>query len=623
MLKNILLLFCFLISNISLSNVIKLPEESKSEHCLRIFNKLKATKALLPDGPPFFHLVRRLPNQNFSIAMITGSNIFMDEPTYDECMKMGKEADNALAFILAHELAHFTKEHLVRHRYIEEDKADRKMELLKAVGTSELAHDANEEDFDEIMNRYEIKHNEVEADIEAGFMSYLAGYESLEAGANCLDRLYAKFNLKKEGGNYASLEERKDIVRKAVRELDTLVKVFEASNMALLVDEKEIAQSGYEYVLNHFDSPLLHNNIGASLIMDFVNNSEIDIPYKFPLVFEFKLPTEGTIVFTDDPEMMERMKQMERQRFLTYLENIKTCKKSLEHFNKAIQLNPEYHIAYLNRAITYYVAHRVQQDFDFDETNKDYLYHGIASATSAKQLLIQDTSKNKKALSDAYNVLAALHFEANDEAKAKINIEEAESLFPNRFITFINKEVINGERMAQMIMPPDGILFDEVEEQIIGTSTAHKEKEEFNQLLWDEKNIDQFFEDIQKDYQINKAVFTKNPESLFPIITSVRVFENENCTAYQWLVEKEGSEILETINLLAVKEDSGLMPVFDVTNGDSAASLVEKQGAPNRIFELPKGNIYGYTDRKEFPHHGLLYFVENEKIRQWVILKRE
>ena len=99
---------------ISTTEVISIEEKEK--HCKVIFDKLKRARGLLGAEKPTLSMKERLPNPRFKLAMAnpTTGLITIEEGTYDLCMTMGDDAENALAFILAHELSHFTRKHNVR-----------------------------------------------------------------------------------------------------------------------------------------------------------------------------------------------------------------------------------------------------------------------------------------------------------------------------------------------------------------------------------------------------------------------------------------------------------------------------------------------------------------------------
>ena len=82
----------------------KIPEY-KIETASIVFEKLKRSLGYFSFDKPSLHLVKRLPNRRFKMAMIyyKSGKIFLEEKAYDLCTSFGKDSLNALSIYLGHE----------------------------------------------------------------------------------------------------------------------------------------------------------------------------------------------------------------------------------------------------------------------------------------------------------------------------------------------------------------------------------------------------------------------------------------------------------------------------------------------------------------------------------------
>lgn len=637
MFKKYSILFTFLFSILSLFSDFSIGEpnsgfdslmEGKTEHCLEVFNKLKSTKGILPDQAPFFHLVRTLPNPNFAIAMADGSSIYLDEASYDECQKMGAEVDNGLAFILAHELAHFTRHHIERHRFEEEDKIHQKAEIFGLMENDDSIDDAREmaKNIEEINLKYEIRKNEAEADLEAGFMSYLAGYKSLDAGGQFLDRAYERFGLKKEGGNYASLSERKAIVRNATLQLDSLIQVFEAANFAAVVGDEELAMEGYNYVSEKFSSARLHNNLGVHELFKLSRNyDQGSIPWEFPLTLDVELgESDGMATFTDDEE---EMKRIEQRRIADYKGKINSINKAIAHFDKAIQLNQTYHSAYINKSIAYFFKYVIEGNFQFDsEFLEDELVYGIAEALRARKILSSVSEPNNKALSDVYNVMGIFAFYLRGKEEANGLFEIAEELLPNRFMTFANQQAtIEGNAGGLFIT--DRIFIDESEDANTETNIVNINDEgrlvsskPIEEKLFDKFSIIELVEKETDKWDTERIIGIENPNSMLPIKRILKYSNRKDHQFYSWEKRKGKSRVLKSLSFFSPKSNYNHLTSLGIKKADSKELLQEKYGTPEDILETPTSTLFNYNS--SLNDSGIVFIMKEGQVFNWIVWEK-
>ncbi len=298
------LLFLLLLiepTNISTENI---PESNSAaeDECIQILAKLKRAKGLNVENKPFIKLVNNLPNPAFKLAMAsTDGIIYLEERTYRLCKtELQDESEDALAFIIAHELAHYTEKHVVRHRYTDKFKEMDQDSNFVNLLSENVEAEQNQNTLDslmaiyrEIATRHQIRNNEAEADLEAGFTAYLAGYHTKKAGPDFLRLVYESFpDISRSDDKYVSLDERIMIAERAGLKLDTLIAVFEAGNYLSMIKEYDLALQCYEYVSRSYQSKELLNNMGVLALkkmMTEIDLSWMDVGYILPVNIELDL----------------------------------------------------------------------------------------------------------------------------------------------------------------------------------------------------------------------------------------------------------------------------------------------------------------------------------------------
>ncbi len=415
------------------------------EVCHTIFDRLKSAKGMLLTEGPYLEVVNALPEPTFKIAMARDDRVFLDTATVNVCTKMGKDSLNALAFILSHELAHFVKGHLQSHQYIEETERDERLEI---ISTAEVSDRRTKRKINSILKKYGIRVNEAEADLEAGFISYLAGYRSLDAGPEMLQRCYERFGMDVEEGNYASLEERKEMVRAVALKLDSLIYIFEAGNLASVVAKDELAKSAYAYIAETFTTPALLNNMAVTELRRYADAQfgPNGMMYELPFTMSLPVPDEYGTVDEDITDMEAYLREQER----LYRIAVAEVDRSLDKLRMARQINDQYYEAFLNESIAYYLRFKTAGYYAYKpEYYHDDLQYAAGAALRAKNILLDDAVKNAKALGDVHNMLAILSHVQSDSTQSASHLQVAENYTGHTAMIEINRGVLQGERGAR------------------------------------------------------------------------------------------------------------------------------------------------------------------------------
>jgi tetratricopeptide (TPR) repeat protein len=211
-----------------------------------------------------------------SLAFEAGSGLLsegyvaIEERTVEALSSLGRERDDALAFLLSHELAHV----FLRHGWAEDfgnsfARTDMGRKMIKAAT------------FDEVIRR------EAEADHFGGFYGYLAGYDTLGVAPRALERIYASFGLPDQLPNYPTKTERIAIARRQMESLAKLVPVYTAANRLLILGRYGEAGRLFAHLARLFPGREMFNNAGVSLSLEAVRLLPPDtLPFVYPFEFD-------------------------------------------------------------------------------------------------------------------------------------------------------------------------------------------------------------------------------------------------------------------------------------------------------------------------------------------------
>ncbi len=260
--------------------------------------------------------------------------IEVDELMINTCVGMGGNVDEALAFIIAHELCHaFQRE-------------ARESGFLFHCRTEGATTDV-----------------EREADISGAFCAYLAGYnKTLVLLPELLERIYVAYQLKgRELEGYPSLWERKQTSAEVVNYVERIIDLFELGNYLVLIGRYELAALTYSQVLDVYQGAMLYNNLGVCRTLQavFLQYPPVD-PYVFPLEMTVNLPLRI-------PELSRSMTEMDdtdwRQR-REFLDAAESC------FNKALSLDKNLFSAEINLACAFTLNGKASQSEAYIASNK-------------------------------------------------------------------------------------------------------------------------------------------------------------------------------------------------------------------------------------------------------------
>jgi len=327
-----------------------------------VYNNLNEAIGDISHEPPT--LVLSSSKRSVARYIPSINKIEFEYAAYEICRKLGPDSLNAVAFILAHELAHYYRDH----------------SWLSKAGTAYIGTDLGQklQDLDVAMDTT-IKY-EAEADEFSYYYSKIAGY-SIKAAPILYDSLYSNYSLPNDIPHYPSLAERKEISLRVQENANDLNKLFDLASVLILKGEYNCAAILYRQILNSkFGSREIFNNLGVVYAFEglkYVKDglSKIDFPFSI--------------------ELTSRLSESQRSTLKNdSLKSLAYFKKADDMFNKAIKLDDNYLPSKINTVI----ISALLQDF----RRANYLLDGLREVSLSNEIIPQ-TKKCVDELFRLYN----------------------------------------------------------------------------------------------------------------------------------------------------------------------------------------------------------------------------
>ena len=617
--------------NTSLSTNVDMPYKSieeKTEHCRKLVKELAQVSGLKSIDIPKVEVVSILPNQNLAIAMYLNnpSTISIHEWTYDMCMDpehtlMGKDSLNALVFILSHELAHVIKKHTDRHVYekaVSIDSNEISMSFMpQSINQSSSirrnALDSIIRIYRGLSKQYMVRRNEAEADLHAGFMAYMAGYETRKAGAEFLEHAYEQFELNTDKGQYVSLEERKTIIEETGKTVDTLIQVFEMANLLTIAGEYEIATNCYQFINSKYFSPALLNNVGLSIILESISFLDKNfLKYSLPLSINTSLKIEKPSGFLEDhilqfpssgvPPIMSSGLEDDK-----YDDLILKLKQAIAYFDMIQTAYPYYYEAYLNESIACLLIQMIENQEIIilsERERENHLLYALAALHKARKA-IYSTSYSLNAESNINMMFSILYHYSGDSTQAVKYFEQAKRTNSHNSLVAANEPIIKNQLFPvaneNQELPPAICLEEEKVNSNTSISKAVK-----NIRSWD------------------LSLYLGSYESHFIIFqtksTSTGKLYHINVTK-DWDQQKNYS-------VFKTNDNYEYQSACQIALLDSITQVEAVYGLPGNILQTSSGSYYKYTHEPIIHDNtqvidGIVFYSQNSSlVNHWFIFEK-
>lgn len=209
-------------------------------------------------------------------GMLAEGYVAIEERTVVALADLGADRDNAIAFLLSHELAHV----YLRHGWVGDfgnsfARTEMGRKMMKAAT------------YEDVVKR------ETEADHFGAFYGYLAGYDTLGVAPKALEKIYTTFALAEQIPNYPTKTERIAIAQRQMESLKKLVPVYEAGTRLLILGRYEEAGRIFAHLAQIFPSREMFNNAGVTFALEAVR---LLPPNSVPYVYPFELDAETRLL---------------------------------------------------------------------------------------------------------------------------------------------------------------------------------------------------------------------------------------------------------------------------------------------------------------------------------------
>ena len=309
---------------------------AEQQHCSRILTNLWARQ-----GGATIPQIEIAPIAQFGKPAeydIVRKTIVIDPRAYQLCLDVVNGADDALAFLIAHELVH-----AFQHR----DLGYESPGFFVKSGTLK--------DWAENQKR-RWRDMETKADIWGAVLCYLSGYRVEEIIPPFIEDLYQAFHLNDEDPLYDSRSERLAIAQRAQQDLKRAIMLYEMANYLTVLQQYDKSIRIYAHLVQDFRSAEFYNNMGLAYLLMALPG--LGAPYN-TLPYPFTLDTET------------RLEQAIKKSQLSPAEMIRS---GIEQFDAIASLHEEYLPMRINRACAYHLlsgADPAQKTFHLQRAQAD------------------------------------------------------------------------------------------------------------------------------------------------------------------------------------------------------------------------------------------------------------
>ncbi|MFK7935325.1 MAG: hypothetical protein AB8G22_17560 [Saprospiraceae bacterium] len=307
------------------------------------------------------------------------NTIYIEKAAIAVCEQFGEQTRDAIAFLLAHELTHFYQKH-------DWQEAGFASTFLSSKMTFEQQ-----------------RADEVEADTYGAFMSYLAGYQTIDIIPILLEKLYTDYELTDENlSSYPSLANRQSVANQVCEQVKTLIRIYEAGNYFFALDQLEEAFYCFQYVAKYVRCKEVMNNLGATaLAAASLMSDREQLPFAYPIALDPQLPLRAPSGLTKKELLIVAEKQL----------------------NSATQYDPTYYRAFINLACVFELQEKPERlkvlieqldnlPLSTIEQGQVLILKGIAAARKAEQNTAKQFFKKARSMAkDPFIQLLGKHNE--------------------------------------------------------------------------------------------------------------------------------------------------------------------------------------------------------------------
>jgi tetratricopeptide (TPR) repeat protein len=298
--------------------------------------------------------------------------IMVDVKFYDLCRSFGKDSTNALAVVLSHELAHYYNDHsfCADFAFVVRKNNAELAQKLKMVSKSDKIS------------------RETQADYQGFFYAAIAGYNPFDCYEKTIEGIYKQYQLPETNPGYPSKAERKQMAIAVKQKTSELYLAFQKSIQLKEEKKYDEAMQLLEEINTYFPSRENYNNLGVIKTLSALDLKVLTLEeHKFPKRFLYPLELDNSSRLNQNGTRGAEADQAKMVQLL---------KSAQKDFEKAISLDPNYTMAFVNLACVF-----------------DLLDNPEAAIGKIKEL-----SKEQQNTNEAKRILAIANYHADNETKA-------------------------------------------------------------------------------------------------------------------------------------------------------------------------------------------------------------
>lgn len=295
-----------------------------------IFNKIVLAYSSPKSAPELIFSNKEMSTPAIYYAK-PDARIVVDLKFFEICKSFNDYAEDAMAIVLSHELAHYYRDHTFCSDFAFAMRNENKALSIKLKSLSKSEKIAIE----------------TEADHSGLFHATIAGYNPFSIYEELLNKIYTSYNIASNIEGYPTKAERIAIHSKAQQKIAQLYIVFQQGITAGKNGKYDQAIEKFETLNRHFPSRENYNNIGVyntlkALSLYPISREAYLKPERFS--YPLQIEKESRLVL----ENQTRSNSIETQNIIkTSLLNAQRA------FEKSIALDPKYYNSYINLACVY------------------------------------------------------------------------------------------------------------------------------------------------------------------------------------------------------------------------------------------------------------------------------
>ena len=306
--------------------------------------------------------------------------IMVDVKFYDLCRSFGKDSTNALAVVLSHELAHYYNDHTFCADFA----------FVVRKNNAELAQKLK------MVSKSDKISRETQADYQGFFYAAIAGYNPFDCYEKTIEGIYKQYQLPEINPGYPSKAERKQMAIAVKQKTSELYLAFQKSIQLKEEKKYDEAMQLLEEINTYFPSRENYNNLGVIKTLSALDLKVLTLEeHKFPKRFLYPLELDNSSRLNQNGTRGAEADQAKMVQLL---------KSAQKDFEKAISLDPNYTMAFVNLACVF-----------------DLLDNPEAAIGKIKEL-----SKEQQNTNEAKRILAIAYYHADNETKADAIWQEIE-----------------------------------------------------------------------------------------------------------------------------------------------------------------------------------------------------